>query len=201
MTGIKIIEYISTEQLKDLTNIMKDDSLKHSWYSNSKKLFQINNLYLENFFNLLKNIFTFDYKSLERIILNHLYLHKLVNLDLDYFDAKFDKLRNAKPIILYNDEKTLLKFLRFIILSGRLKQKEVGMFIRQVLENVLNKLEHNYFDLLEYLEYQSREIFTLQQLCRIKIRLHFISQNDRTVLKLNYPDPLKRYLNFHDIFY
>ena len=44
MTGIKIIEYISTEQLKDLTNIMKDDSLKHSWYSNSKKLFQINNL-------------------------------------------------------------------------------------------------------------------------------------------------------------
>ena len=138
--------------------------------------------------------------EVEKIIISHLYLHKLVSLDLDFFDSKFDTRTNGKPIILYNDENSLLKFLRFVILSGRLKQNEVSIFIRQVLVNVFYKLEHNYFDLLEYLDYQSREVFTLKQLCRIKIRLHLISQNDNTVLKLNYPDPLKRYLNFYDVF-
>ena len=145
----------------------------------------------------MKYIFKFDYKYFQKTVENQLYLYKIVNLDLDYFDFKLDE--NCR-IILYNDESLLQKFLQFVILSGRLKQNEIPAFISHLIENVFNKLKHSYADLLNYLYYQRNELLTLKQLCRIKIRLHLISQNESIVSKLNYPCSLQRYLNFYDIF-
>ena len=200
-SGTKILEYISNEHLKDLRNIMIEESMKHNWYLNSRKLFQINNLYLQNLINLFKNVFVFDYDSFERTIISHLFLHDLLTFDLDFFDSKFDRNRPGKPVILFNDEILMEKFLKFIILSGRLKQYEIANFIRMLLENVFYKLEHKYSDLLRYLDYQSKELLTLKQLCRIKIRSHLIHQHDDVLECIEYPNPLKRYLNFYEIFY
>ena len=195
--GSKVIEYISKEHLEEISNLMKDEKMKYCWYLNSKKLFEINNFYLESLIYSLKYIFKFDYKYFQKTVENQLYLYKIVNLDLDYFDFKLDE--NCR-IILYNDESLLQKFLQFVILSGRLKQNEIPAFISHLIENVFNKLKHSYADLLNYLYYQRNELLTLKQLCRIKIRLHLISQNESIVSKLNYPCSLQRYLNFYDIF-
>ena len=198
--GIKLLEYISNNHLDDINRLMKDCSMKCNWYLNSKKLFRIDNFFLQTLTNLFKYVYKFEYKAFERIVTNHLNLYKLVCFDLDYFDSKFDISSLKKTIILYNDEKVLTRFLQVIISSGILKQFQIPLFINCIIENFFNKLEHSYLDLLEYLYYHIDEILTLKQLCRIKIRINLISYDEKTIFKLPLPISLKKYMNYNDIF-
>jgi hypothetical protein len=94
----------------------------------------------------------------------------------------------------------LTRFLQVIISSGILKQFQIPLFINCIIENVFNKLEHSYLDLLDYLYYHFNEILTLKQLCRIIIRINLISHNEKTVSKLPLPISFRKYLNYNDIF-
>lgn len=201
----KLLKHISNEHVDNLTEYLNN----YDDYLNKKKLFTINNFYLNNLINLFKHVSKFDIKIFEKILINHLHIYNILNNNKDLcmrlnLVANKNNDKNGKQLkFLYNDEELLIKLFGLIMLNGTFNSYfEMKRFIQNFIKTCINQLDNNFVNLFDYLNYQSNEILTLKQLCRIKIRMNLINLNENTIYSklINYPIYLKKYLNFSDIF-